>query len=123
MECLTRILSLALLLSLISHSTVAQQNPLGATRFPAGLSDTAAQVEDPERPSRHSSPSGGLLGSSTWNGLTTFARAQPLRCLGADQEVKYDIAVLGMMNMILSLPCLRCLTGAPFDTATSFRPG
>ncbi|TBU28994.1 agmatinase [Dichomitus squalens] len=44
---------------------------------------------------------------SAWNGLTTFARAPPLRCFGADFETGYDVAVLG----------------APFDTATSFRPG
>lgn len=43
----------------------------------------------------------------TWNGLTTFARAQPLRCFGSDADSPYDVAVLG----------------APFDTATSFRPG
>ncbi|EPQ54906.1 Arginase/deacetylase [Gloeophyllum trabeum ATCC 11539] len=43
----------------------------------------------------------------SWNGLVSFARAQPLRCFGSDADVKYDVAVLG----------------APFDTATSFRPG
>jgi len=43
----------------------------------------------------------------SWNGLTTFARSAPLRCFGADSESPYDVAVLG----------------APFDTATSFRPG
>ncbi|KAI0831720.1 Arginase/deacetylase [Trametes gibbosa] len=40
-------------------------------------------------------------------GLTTFAHAAPLRCFGADAEAGYDVAVVG----------------APFDTATSFRPG
>ncbi|OBZ75176.1 putative agmatinase 1 [Grifola frondosa] len=44
---------------------------------------------------------------TSWNGLTTFAGATPLRCFGADEAVKYDVAVLG----------------APFDTATSYRPG
>ena len=45
---------------------------------------------------------------SAWNGLTTFARAPPLRCFGPDAVgTAYDVAVLG----------------APFDTATSFRPG
>ncbi|KAI0345189.1 agmatinase [Trametopsis cervina] len=42
-----------------------------------------------------------------WNGITTFAKAQPLRCFGSDSDTKYDVAVLG----------------APFDTATSYRPG
>ena len=44
---------------------------------------------------------------SAFNGLTTFAHAPPVRCFGADAERGYDVAVLG----------------APFDTATSFRPG
>ncbi|KAJ3557917.1 hypothetical protein NM688_g1211 [Phlebia brevispora] len=43
----------------------------------------------------------------TWNGITTFARTTPLRCFGSDSETPYDVAVLG----------------APFDTATSYRPG
>jgi len=44
---------------------------------------------------------------AAWNGLTTFAKTQPLRCFGEDASVPYDVAVLG----------------APFDTATSYRPG
>ncbi|PCH36264.1 Arginase/deacetylase [Wolfiporia cocos MD-104 SS10] len=48
-----------------------------------------------------------LWTSQEWNGLTTFAGAKPLRCFGADAEVPYDVAVLG----------------APFDTATTYRPG
>ncbi|KAI9056927.1 Arginase/deacetylase [Trametes sanguinea] len=43
----------------------------------------------------------------SFHGLTTFARAAPLRCFGADADTSYDVAVVG----------------APFDTATSFRPG
>ncbi|KAH9938305.1 Arginase/deacetylase [Fomitopsis serialis] len=43
----------------------------------------------------------------SWDGLTTFAAASPLRCFGADSETPYDVAVLG----------------APFDTTTSYRPG
>lgn len=42
-----------------------------------------------------------------WNGLTSFAGAPPLRCWGDDEDVAYDVAVVG----------------APFDTATSYRPG
>ncbi|PCH38435.1 agmatinase [Wolfiporia cocos MD-104 SS10] len=45
--------------------------------------------------------------TESWNGLTTFARSTPLRCFGVDAETPYDVAVLG----------------APFDTATSYRPG
>lgn len=44
---------------------------------------------------------------SAWNGLTTFAKSAPLRCFGVDADTGYDVAVIG----------------APFDTATSFRPG
>ncbi|KAH9915809.1 agmatinase [Epithele typhae] len=44
---------------------------------------------------------------AAWNGLTTFARAPPQRCFGVDAGQPFDVAVIG----------------APFDTATSFRPG
>ncbi|KAI0806924.1 agmatinase [Fomes fomentarius] len=44
---------------------------------------------------------------TAWNGLTTFAKAAPLRCFGVDEGAGYDVAIIG----------------APFDTATSFRPG
>ena len=30
-----------------------------------------------------------------WSGVTTFARATPLRCFGVDSAVKYDVAILG----------------------------
>ncbi|KZV94516.1 Arginase/deacetylase [Exidia glandulosa HHB12029] len=43
----------------------------------------------------------------SWSGLVSFARAPPLRCWGDDEDVAYDVAVIG----------------APFDTATSYRPG
>jgi agmatinase len=33
---------------------------------------------------------------SEWNGLTSFARATPLRCFGSDAATKYDVAVIGM---------------------------
>lgn len=42
-----------------------------------------------------------------WNGLVSFADAPPLRCWGKETEVAFDVAVIG----------------APFDTATSYRPG
>ena len=44
---------------------------------------------------------------SAFKGLTTYANTPPVRCFGADAERDYDVAVIG----------------APFDTATSFRPG
>jgi hypothetical protein len=30
-----------------------------------------------------------------WNGLVMFGRAPPARCWGADQDVSFDIAVVG----------------------------
>jgi len=44
---------------------------------------------------------------SSWNGLTTFAKSTPLRCFGDDEAIPFDVAVIG----------------APFDIATSYRPG
>jgi agmatinase len=63
----------------------------------------------------------------SWNGLVTFGRAPPARCWGAEKDVLFDIAIVGVLH--LSLPCTRLIltifdpTGAPFDTATGFRPG
>lgn len=37
-------------------------------------------------------------GGSAWNGLTTFARTSPLLCFDPDQDVKYDVAVLGTFS-------------------------
>jgi hypothetical protein len=34
----------------------------------------------------------------SWFGLTTFAHSYPLRCLGADESRRYDVAILGMFN-------------------------
>lgn len=59
-----------------------------------------------------------------WNGLTTYAAAKPLRCFGSDASTKYDVAVLGMVAYPFSDCVLTySLLGAPFDTATSYRPG
>ncbi|WWD01465.1 agmatinase [Kwoniella sp. B9012] len=47
---------------------------------------------------------------NTWDaywGLKTFGHTKPVRCMTADNTTLYDIAILG----------------APFDTATSWRPG
>ncbi|OCF71926.1 agmatinase [Kwoniella mangroviensis CBS 8886] len=47
---------------------------------------------------------------NTWEaywGLKTFGHTKPVRCMTADNTTLYDIAILG----------------APFDTATSWRPG
>ncbi|WVQ71768.1 hypothetical protein IAR50_001309 [Cryptococcus sp. DSM 104548] len=44
---------------------------------------------------------------STYFGIRSFARLPPTRCWKEDQDVEFDLAVLG----------------APFDTATTWRPG
>ncbi|KAI0753258.1 Arginase/deacetylase [Daedaleopsis nitida] len=88
---------------------------LGYSEYPVGIvnSETYGTLNFTEI----FTPAAGLGGpadksNAAWsrmafNGLTTFARAPPVRCFGADAETGYDVAVLG----------------APFDTATSFRPG
>ncbi|KZV81236.1 hypothetical protein EXIGLDRAFT_779931 [Exidia glandulosa HHB12029] len=55
----------------------------------------------------HPSPSRQSWTKERWNGLVSFAAAPPLRCWGDDEDIAYDVAVIG----------------APFDTATSYRPG
>jgi agmatinase len=37
-----------------------------------------------------------------WNGLVTFGHARPVRCWGADEDVEYDVAVIGAS----ARPCL-----------------
>ncbi|KAL8769442.1 MAG: hypothetical protein Q9194_005439 [Teloschistes cf. exilis] len=49
---------------------------------------------------------GGTQADSVFSGISTFGRLPYFPCLASDQE-KYDIAFIG----------------APFDTATSYRPG
>ncbi|KIJ36541.1 hypothetical protein M422DRAFT_179332 [Sphaerobolus stellatus SS14] len=42
-----------------------------------------------------------------FTGFVTYMSAKPLRCFGVDAEEEFDVAILG----------------APFDTATTYRPG
>ena len=44
--------------------------------------------------------------TTSWNGLTTFAHAQPLRCFGEDAGVPYDVAVLGKHHFVCSVPSM-----------------
>ena len=64
-------------------------------------------------------------GPYAWNGLTTFANTMPLRCFGIDEGQKFDVAILGMFPHTGTRYSLisNSLIGAPFDTATSYRPG
>ncbi|OCH89089.1 agmatinase [Obba rivulosa] len=94
--------SLAVILSL-TLSVVAQQQRLVGTT----LSSLANQNVNFTHVFAAESVLAESWAETSWNGLTTFARAGPLRCFGVESETPYDVAVLG----------------APFDTATSFRPG
>jgi hypothetical protein len=61
---------------------------------------------------------------ASWNGLVSFGHAPPLRCWGEEQDIPYDIAVIGKSQIYMRLIFVHMLpAGAPFDTATSFRPG
>ncbi|EMD34414.1 hypothetical protein CERSUDRAFT_97674 [Gelatoporia subvermispora B] len=94
--------SLAAILSL-ALSTIAQQQPLPGGRLPV--------PENGDVNFTHVFAAESVLAEpwakTSWNGLTTFAHADPLRCFGVESGTPYDVAILG----------------APFDTTTSFRPG
>jgi len=49
-------------------------------------------------------------GAASWNGLNTFARSKPLRCLGVDNAQKYDVAILG------TWPYMSQLFGADYSS-------
>ncbi|KAF8510625.1 agmatinase [Gautieria morchelliformis] len=94
------LLGIASTIVFVGQSVGQPQSPLGldhylpsedAVNLPESWLSTPLSMSDPY----------------SWNGLTTFATAAPLRCLGVDAAQKYDVAILG----------------APFDTATSYRPG
>ena len=83
---------------------------LGYTEYPVGIVNTEAYGT--LNFTEIFTPFGADMSNAAWareayNGLTSFARAPPIRCFGADADTGYDVAVIG----------------APFDTATSFRPG
>ncbi|EIW75121.1 agmatinase [Coniophora puteana RWD-64-598 SS2] len=69
------------------------QIPLGYVRFPY----QATYPGDNE----------AVTADSVFSGITTFAKLPWVQCLGRDRDTAFDIAFLG----------------APFDTATSYRPG
>ncbi|EKM55971.1 uncharacterized protein PHACADRAFT_256966 [Phanerochaete carnosa HHB-10118-sp] len=94
---------------LLAHAS-AQQHPLASSRAAQQAFANEVNFTSVFAPaSPVDSKSGPMHGWSkqSWNGLTSYAGAKPLRCFGDDIDVAYDVAVLG----------------APFDTATSYRPG
>ncbi|KAF8510599.1 hypothetical protein JB92DRAFT_3089113 [Gautieria morchelliformis] len=85
------LLGVASTIVLVGQSVGQPQSSLGldhylpsedAVNLPESLLSTPLSMSDPY----------------SWNGLTTFATAAPLRCLGVDAAQKYDVAILGMVN-------------------------
>ena len=116
--------ALAIVASLVRDASAQQdQSPMAAqyqTQLGHGVNFTELFASDPLSPYSSEKP------QNAWNGITTFAKATPLRCFGADSGVGYDVAVLGECphNVHTRNGVQRqFLSGAPFDTATSFRPG
>lgn len=58
---------------------------------------------------------------SVFSGISTFGRLPYYPCLASD-DVKYDIAFIGMLDFV-NRSTILTLIGAPFDTGTSYRPG
>ncbi|KAI0373281.1 Arginase/deacetylase [Pilatotrama ljubarskyi] len=92
----------AFVVSQVAHAAGSVQYPVGVVNSgnydSLNFTEIFASVPD---------MSNAAWERGSFHGLTTFARSAPLRCFGADAETNYDVAVVG----------------APFDTATSFRPG
>ena len=77
-----------------AHLSPAQQTPLASSiAYPEPLD---ANVNFTEVFSPYSDAlSPGKWSRESWNGMTTFAHATPLRCFGSDDGVNYDVAVIG----------------------------
>ena len=45
----------------------------------------------------------GTWSRDSWNGLTTFAHTNAVRCFGSDASVAYDVAILGECRSVLSV--------------------
>jgi len=95
------IVLLALACGLGTEFAIAQQVPIGS------IGSIDLVPADPKQSFSRETPFTNALSKDTWNGLTTFAKSTPLRCLRSDADTRFDVAILG----------------APFDIATSFRPG
>jgi agmatinase len=95
-------------------------------QVPLHIKNPPEQVVDFTKVYSHGDPrqSMGQIGMGDSWGLLSFARSKPLRCWGSDADVPYDVAVIGMQHISLMFPDADAtMLGAPFDTATSFRPG
>lgn len=89
----------ALLGLLVSTQAYAQQNPLSVTT-------TAPAEVNFTRLFSNEIIFADTWQKDTWNGLTTFARAPPLRCFGAESNVPFDVAVLGMHQLVVPEGCM-----------------
>ncbi|OCH90617.1 Arginase/deacetylase [Obba rivulosa] len=95
--------SLCIALFAFLDGVIAQQESLAGTNYPQVFDEGVdfTQLFSPKLTHIE------RWSQTSWNGLVTFARSNPLRCFGVDSAIPFDVAVLG----------------APFDTATSYRPG
>lgn len=95
----TRLTVLVQLISLSLTNVFAKQGPLSLkTSDPlngTSLNDSKASTPGDLNDMMGVTTIDGLFRRSSWDGLTTFARSQPLRCLGVDQGANYDVAILG----------------------------
>lgn len=83
-----------LIYSIFLPLALAQQYPLLGVEYPESVISSVNFTKLFNTGDRKSS------GIHTWakaayNGLTTYARTQPLRCFGEDAGVPYDVAILG----------------------------
>lgn len=105
---------IAILLSLVQAWGV-----IGQTQAPISLSFSEANdsLAGPTRLSVTHGP---------WNGLITFAGTTPLRCFD-DTNASFDVAILGECQLSICKDIFHSdstsLTGAPFDTGTTYRSG
>lgn len=63
-----------------------------------------------------------LQADSVFSGISTFGRLNYHPCLKND-HAKYDIAFVGEQFYIAGKIAKLTMSGAPFDTGTSYRPG
>lgn len=103
------LVSLVALLPVLGSHALAQQHPLAGIHAPQPAAlfnevNFTALFAPASAVDRKSGPVSSWARNS-WNGLTTYAGSKPLRCFGEDQEVPYDVAVLGAL---LYLTCISC---------------
>jgi agmatinase len=93
---------------LLQTLVYAQQEPLAGSHRSQAISQNNLNFTSLFAPAAFINSKSGPAAAwskSSWNGLTTFAGATPLRCFGGDEAIPYDVAVLGMFSA--SMECSR----------------